>query len=299
MSKFNVVFATDEGYCQHLAVALQSLLANNADVEFNIYIINGGIDKRKFGKLVGMTVNYRCKLINIEINDDLFESLVRNYHFTKAIYYRLLIPNLVDEDKVLYLDADIVVNANIEELYNYDLKNDFLGAVLDPGFDRHKELGMDSKSMYFNSGVMLVNNAKWRENQIGDKVIQFVADNREVIEFPDQDGLNALIDGKWSVMDLRYNQQSVILLPDFGLKGHCFGVEELIEAKRNPVIVHYTGTSKPWQFANKHPLKGLYWKHLRMTPFKRYLPDEITLVNIIKKIVPNNIIKHMNRKLRS
>jgi lipopolysaccharide biosynthesis glycosyltransferase len=299
LSKFNIVFATDEGYLQHLAVALQSLLVNNEDLDFNIYIINGGINEQKFSKLTSITAKYRCQLINIEINDALFEGLVRNHHFTKANYYRLLIPNFVDQDKVLYLDSDIVVNGSVKELYSCDFKDDYLGAVLNPGFDRHKKLGMDVNSQYFNSGVMLINNIKWKEDKITEKVIEFVTDNSDVIEFVDQCGLNAVIDGKWTAMDLKFNQQAVIFLPDFVLKYNCFGIQELVEAKRNPVIVHYTGSSKPWQFPNKHPLKHLYWQYLSMTPFKRYFPDELTMVNVIKSIIPHQLKSFIHRRLKA
>ena len=37
----NIVFATDRGYLQHLAVALASLLENNSGM--NIYVINNDI----------------------------------------------------------------------------------------------------------------------------------------------------------------------------------------------------------------------------------------------------------------
>jgi lipopolysaccharide biosynthesis glycosyltransferase len=146
---------------------------------------------------------------------------------------------------------------------------------------------------------MLINNIKWKEDKITEKVIEFVTDNSDVIEFVDQCGLNAVIDGKWTAMDLKFNQQAVIFLPDFGLKYNCFGIQELVEAKRNPVIVHYTGSSKPWQFPNKHPLKHLYWQYLSMTPFKRYFPDELTMVNVIKSIIPHQLKSFIHRRLKA
>ena len=164
MEKYNIVFATDENYIKHLSVAIISLLSNNSNLNFNIFIISGGFDAKNFKKIKSITEKYKVNLKQIIINDDVFEKLVINYHFTKANYYRLLIPNFINEDKVLYLDSDIVVNGSVKDLYNQNLDNYFIGAVLNPGFDRHEELKMDQNSRYFNSGVMLINNKKWQQN---------------------------------------------------------------------------------------------------------------------------------------
>lgn len=289
MQKYNIVFATDQNYIEHLSVSLISLLHNNSNLDFKIYIINGGIEKEKWQKLETIVQKYNVELIDICIDDTIFEKLVTNHHFTKANYYRLLIPEFIDEEKVLYMDADIVVNGNISELYNLDIEDYYIAAVENPGFDRHKELKMDKNSKYFNSGIILINNKKWKDSKLSKNVIDFVSENQESIKFVDQCGLNAVINGSWKLVQLKYNQQAVIFEKDFDDKYNCFSKEELEEAKLNPVIIHYTGSSKPWHFRNKHPYKYLYWKYLKMTPFKRYIPEDLTVLNIIKWMFPNKI----------
>jgi len=289
MRTINVAFAIDQNYIQHLAVAIKSLLENNKDLEFRIYIINGGIDNLIWNKLEKILLLYDAVLINIEIDNILFANLVTNYHFTKAMYYRLLIPKIIDVEKILYLDADIVINYSIFELYSTDITNFYIGGIINPGFTRNDKLNMDKNSKYFNSGVMLINNKMWQKDKISDKVIEFVNFNKKIIQFPDQDGLNAIINGKWKVMSLKYNQQAVIFEKDFNSKYDCYTNDELEEAKTAPVIIHYTGSSKPWHFRNKHPYKALYWRYLKMTPFKRYFAEDLTVLNIIKWIIPNSI----------
>jgi len=294
MEKYNIVFATDQNYIQHLSVAIVSLLSSNIDLDFNIFMVSSGLDNKNFQKIKSITEKYKVNLKQIIINDDVFEKLVTNFHFTKAMYYRLLIPNFINEDKVLYLDADIVVNGNIKNLYNQNLDNYFIGAVLNPGFDRHEELKMDENSQYFNSGVMVINNKKWKEKSFAIKVIEFIDFNHNTVAFPDQDGLNAVINGRWKEIELKYNQQAVIFEKNFEEKYYCFSKEEIKKAKENPIIIHYTGSSKPWHFRNKHPYKHLYWKYLRMTPFKRYIPEDLTVVNVIKWMIPNKIKDFLN-----
>lgn len=289
MKKYSVVFATDENYLQHLSVALVSLLINNDDCNFNIYIICSGMSEENFRKLKMIGDKYQARLSQIIVNDEEFDTLVTNHHFTKANYYRLLIPKFIEDDTVLYLDADIVVNSSLKGLFDINLDSSCIAAVLNPGFHRHQELKMNLDSEYFNSGVMLINNKLWKTYKITDKVIKFVDANQSVIKFVDQCGLNAVINGNWLKIPLKYNQQAVVFEKDFKEKYNCFADNELNEAKESPAIIHYTGSSKPWHFRNKHPYKHLYWKYLRMTPFKRYFPEDLTVINMIKWMIPKSI----------
>jgi len=268
MIKYNIVFASDENYLQHLSVGLVSLLYNNSSLEFNIYIINGGIGVASWEKLKDICKDYNANIIDLCIDDGIFSNLILNHHFTKANYYRLLIPNLIEVDKVLYLDSDLVVHGSIKELYNTNLGDFYLGAVENTGFDRHSQLKMDITSKYFNSGVMLINNFKWRESNLFSNVINFIKENKESIEFVDQCCLNGFINGNWKELPLKYNQQTMIFDKLFPEKFSYFSISEIIEAKNIPIIIHYTGSSKPWQFRNKHPYKNKYWKYLKKSPFK-------------------------------
>ncbi len=157
----NVVFATNQQYIQHLCAALKSLLENNKDSSFKIYIINSGISKNIYANMLTVVKPYNCQLENITISDNFFKELVLTHHYSKEIYYRLLIPELINEEKVLYLDADIIINGSIKELYNQNIDAYYACAVEDPFFDRYSELNIDQKFRYFNSGVMLINVKKW------------------------------------------------------------------------------------------------------------------------------------------
>ena len=86
---------------------------------------------------------------------------------------------------------------SLDGLLEVDLGEHFLAAVEDPGFNRHKKLGMKLNSKYFNSGVMLINLRKWREVDVRSAVIDFVKARANLIEFVDQCGLNGVVDGNW------------------------------------------------------------------------------------------------------
>ncbi|NTV92633.1 MAG: glycosyltransferase family 8 protein [Chlorobiaceae bacterium] len=295
----NIVFATDKNYIQHLSAALFSLLENNKDLSFTVYIISSGMSEKSYRNIEDIVKNRNCAVKHITVSDELFVKLATAHPFyPKGTYYRLLIPDLIDEEKILYLDSDIIVNGSIKELYNQDVEDYFVCAIEDPGFDRHRQLKMDNDAIYFNSGMMLVNLAKWKSTGLQKKVIDFIEHNPDAIWFPDQCGLNSVINGRWKKVPLKYNQQSSIFSDDFDRKFDCFSPEELNEAKKNPVIIHYTGGSKPWHFKNRHPYKQLYWKYLKMTPYRNAIYSDLMPMHLLKSMVPEGLKKKIKGILK-
>lgn len=296
----NIVFATDRNYIQHLGAALMSLLVNNRELPFTIYIISSGMTAKDRWNIDTIASGYECLIKHITVSDDLFVSLATEHPmYPKGIYYRLLIPSLIDEEKVLYLDCDMIINGSIRALYEQEFGEAFVCAIEDPGFDRHRQLGMEPSARYFNSGMMLINLAKWKETELQQKVIDFIEHNPESIWFPDQCGLNSVINGRWKKVPLKYNQQSSIFSEGFDDRFDCFSREELHEARTSPVIIHYTSGSKPWHFSNRHPYKSLYWKYLKMTPWKHAIYSDLRPAHLLKAMIPKSLkttIKKMLKK---
>jgi len=285
----NVVFATDRGYLQHLAVALASLLDNNSGM--NIYVINNDISADDWKKLEKLFIGKDSNLIDAKIDDRQIENLITNSYFTKAMYYRLFIPDIVQGNKALYLDVDIVINGRIDDLYNTEISNTFLAAVDDMDIKNFHDLEMKPSAKYFNSGVMLINLEYWRAYNVKEKVIEFIDRKREVIRCHDQDGLNSVINGNWLELHPKYNLHLILLYSEYAPDS------TIKEAIDNPVIIHYSGPYKPWHFRSNHPYKHLYWKYLRMTPYKYFIPDDLNIINILKWMVPISVKQYLKNKL--
>jgi lipopolysaccharide biosynthesis glycosyltransferase len=297
--KVNIVFATDRNYIQHLCAALLSLLFNNRELAFTVYIISSGMTTKDLRRIDEIIKGYDCEIRHLTVSDDLFVKLATEHPmYPKGIYYRLLIPSLIDEKKLLYLDSDIIINGSIKELYDTDLGDYYVGAIEDPGFNRHDMLRMDKDSRYFNSGMMLINLAKWQESGLQKKVIDFIEHNPDAIWFPDQCGLNSVINGQWKKVPLKFNQQSSIFSEGFDEKFDCFGREELQEARTKPIIIHYTSGSKPWHYRNRHPYKSFYWKYLKMTPYRHAIYSDLRPMHLLKSIIPKDFKTAIKKALK-
>jgi len=279
---FNIVVASDIQYLEHLAVTLCSLFENNRNIAFDVYVLNTNVDVASWNKLLELAKRYGQNLIDLKISDHDLEGLVTTYHLTLATYYRLFIPEKVNLEKALYLDADIVVNGSIEDLYNTDVSESYLAGVVCPGFDRHEQLEMAKDAQYFNAGVMVINLKRWRQDRVKERVIEIAKRKPEAMVFSDQCGINAIVNGKWKQVHPKYNLQGAFVEQDIASLAELFAPNDLIDAINHPVIIHYTGSAKPWQFHRKHPYRRLYWKYLRKTPYNHLLPKDLTIARIVR-----------------
>jgi len=296
-NSINIVFTIDKNFIPHFAVALTSLLETNLELVGRVFLIHDISDdselstlRKHFNRRYG--VNIECFFMDATA----FENFKITHHFSKAANYRLLLDKILPSniDSVLFLDSDIVVNGCLSELSNIDFggkpSNDkgkfeeLLIYAVDhkmatSSLIRLRETGFKSEK-YFNSGVMYINLKQWRVLALSNLLMQNAARLRECLLWLDQDVLNITLENKWGVLEYKYN--------GFDLeKSHNHDIR----------IVHFTGKDKPWHLVSKHPYKKLYWKYRRMTPYKAFLPDDFSIANFIKFIIPEPVKRTIKKLL--
>lgn len=207
-----------------------------------------------------MGETFNRNIIVKEIDSRLFEGLNESSRFPKSIYFRFLLPEILPEaGRVLYLDCDILVRENILDFYNTDLDRYACAAIEDQRGDDitiHNRIFMFSK--YFNSGVLLMNLDYWRKNNVAQQLIDYLRQYPERCWFPDQDALNAVLEGKVKFMDYRYNMQGEMLSHRCYLQLSAQKWNSLDEAISKPAIIHFTDMNKPWYKECRHPFRAEY-----------------------------------------
>ncbi len=272
----HIVYATDANYWMHLYVSLYSLLFNNKNQKFSVYVITDSKNQDFFSKLpalykLGNLENFKC----IEINKHTLDWLPLMEHFTVATYYRLLIGRLLDQKikKVLYIDCDTVVEDSLNEIFETNIDDFLLAAVVDQYYTDHSSrLGLRHKIKWFNGGILLINLDKWREMKAEDRMFDFIKQNEEMITCADEDALNAISVGNWLELNPRFNIQ----------KPFARSIKEGMLSLK-PAIIHFI-ESKPWEYMSEHPYKERYWFYLKKTPYSSYKEPDRNLVNILIKI---------------
>ena len=273
-NQISIVFASDDNYAQHIAVVIASIMAKTKE-KVCFYVINDSISKDKIEKLKNTTDTFKAKIEFISVPEDKFSNVYLSGHVSKAAYFRLALTDILPNDieKVIYLDVDLLVYDDIKKMWQIDLKNLTLAAVPDYGImasnrlcrQKKEVIGLPKGKAYFNSGVLLINLKKWRQENYTKHILEIINEN----QFPhhDQDALNKLFMNNWLTLDLRWN----IIPPVFNLFPKVLFNKlfrkQALEAKRNPGIVHYAGRYKPWEFALHAGFNDMYYKYLKQTAF--------------------------------
>jgi lipopolysaccharide biosynthesis glycosyltransferase len=128
----NVIYASDDGYAWLMGVSMVSLFENNRECkEINVYLFGDKIKPENEEKLYLAAKQYDRKLEIIDVNKLKLPEKLYSGRYPKSAFSRLFAFDLLPQniDRVLYLDCDIIVDGNIEELYNQKMENKIIWAL--------------------------------------------------------------------------------------------------------------------------------------------------------------------------
>lgn len=244
-----IVLAGDRNYTTQLETTIKSILYHNRDVK--IYILNQDIMPDWFRKPRKIASMLGSEIIDVKLPEQtVFQDWEKQDHISSIAYARFFIPEYVSEDKVLYLDSDLIVNTSLEKLFSIDLENRLLAAV------------KDTDGITFNTGVLLINNEKWRQEKLKERLIeQSVVTIKEVKEGNfenfngDQTILNQVCSSQWLELNRIYNLQvghDIVALYN-NWQGH-------LAFNDKPVVIHFTTFRKPWTTLIANRYRDLWWE---------------------------------------
>ena len=282
----------NELYAQHAAVCIVSLLENNRDLAFDLVVVSTqplGDAEEKLYRTLRRYGNYTLRTLQFRKAGSI--SLPLRGHYSLDNYVRLWVAEFFPgTERILYLDSDMVVVASIAELWNTDIEGSVLGAVTIPGSTRCEPYGIPAQFGYFQSGVLLINLKKWRDENVLAHMLDWIARNGDKIVDADQDVLNACLFDRRCPLDYVWN-----VITPFYFNYHPLGIpdSETRAIRKNARIIHFNGPSKPWHYLSRHPRRAEYWKYLQLTEWRDYVPPDRNMVNWGKRtfgpFLPNHI----------
>ena len=267
----------DDGYAMPIAVMLCSASANLPPPwRLRVFLMDGGITpasrhrlEKKIAGLGNVDLEWR------QVGLDAFNQLPTTKRLKSSIYIRLLMDDVLPPDlqRIIYLDGDLIVEGDLSQLWQEAFGPAAVLAVCDfgssvirpelplPGADESLRKSAPS----FNSGVLMIDLNRWRDERIGQAVLDYVRQFKSIVRFPDQDGLNAVLFGKWRQLDLSWNAQvDNLIRPD--QLGNT-GTDAEIRRRRDellyhPRIQHYAGRKKPWNAGRFKPVRKRFIHYL-------------------------------------
>lgn len=264
----NIALCTDENFSIPALVCITSIFENNRGDECHIYILTDGLSYKTKTKFDLLSQTYNQPIDIISIDKGRFKGLRVNERFPVSMYYRFLLPEMLpNENKVLYLDCDIIVRHSLKEMYNTNISDTAMAVVVGESTDDIVwENSLKLKSKYFNSGVLLMNLDYWRKYNVMYSLIDFVRDNPDKCILPDQDALNKVLEDKVIYLDYTYNFQEWWFM-DMTHWMHYSKWDEIKKTGNDPAIVHFCEAEKPWFRECKNPFQNEFLQYANMHDF--------------------------------
>lgn len=274
--KISIAFSTNENYVPLLLVAIESLVAHSdKEKEYEIIVLHTSLSTEMIEILEGATtienVEVRCRNVTTEVEREKkkLEQTVK-LHYSVEMFYRLLLPELLpSHKKIVYLDCDLVLCADVAELFATDVSGVLMAAVKEPLLPQYlqgarKRLELDNEQ-YFNSGVLVMNLESMREKNVAEKCFGLIKKfHPEILYFPDQDVLNIVCKGQVCFLDQTWN----IMWGKLADEEHGEVSRKSIGYQRENIkIIHYASQTKP-HTVFLMLMAGEFFVHSNKTRFK-------------------------------
>lgn len=271
----NLAYMTDAKYLPYVMVSLDSVMRNKRpSTNYHVHIIAEDFseaDNNQIKKMMqkGLKISiYPAKEKKLDISH-----LGRFASYKIALQKLFIADYLPDTNKVLYLDADTLVQTDLSDIYHLDIKEQYAGATKDGLMYQYPEHinGLNlRRHFYFNSGIMLLNLEKIRQDKLSNQALIYLNTHQDI--FGDQDILNVIFKDKVHLLSYRYNCNSTFFEEkDAAFLSKFYGEpvpDTPQKVYESAYILHFAG-HKPWTDWFTHPyLKKLWLSYAAETKAK-------------------------------
>ena len=175
--------------------------------EYIIYIFHKGLSRDSMEALTAFA-RENVRVEPREVGKYLHSAMREVKWYTQETYYRLMAADVLpEEDKIVYLDCDIVVLEDVAHLFAVDMGDALLGAVPTdpPSAQRMGEILGVPIGMVFNAGVLLCNLAEWRKIDLYSRSMEALERFKDKLRYQDQDALSIVCGERIIAIDPRWN----------------------------------------------------------------------------------------------
>ena len=273
----HLVFITDENYALMTGVAIQSAIENkNPKNQYDIRILGYRLTAVTQKKLLALNrKNVQITIIEV-FSLEKFKNIKQTRYITPTALLKFDLPTIFNKlDKVLYLDGDVFIQGDLWEFYNKNIRRNYAAVVKDAVSltpKVHQQQSVCKNDNYFNSGVLLLNLKKMRQDNIPQKLLEWRLHHGTY--FMDQDALNAVLSPNIKTLNCWYNFLSHYPFSYPSKQLSAFYQTEIpndfLSSYKRALVLHYAGKLKPYR-TNQPYLTDEFMKYLSKTMFRNYL----------------------------
>jgi lipopolysaccharide biosynthesis glycosyltransferase len=238
----HIVTGGDLRFLSGVQVTLSSaLIGIPEEASVVVHILDGGLgnDARNNLQELAQRCHRQVQIVFHVVPKSSLEAFAPGPGNSRMYYARIGMASLMNDVKrVIYLDSDTLVLADLSQLWGTDSKGAIVMACKDRKVSKLSEdspwpLSPEEANLpYFNSGVMLVDLNQWRSEQIEKQCLDLITRPSGLYSWWDQTILNHLLRGRIQFLSQEWNWQS----------------EEEPDSDTPPRVLHYTTGLKPWVY---------------------------------------------------
>ncbi|GHV57734.1 hypothetical protein FACS1894182_07400 [Bacteroidia bacterium] len=266
-----ICFASTGNYAPFVATTALSIIENTTE-HINFHVLTENFKENDKNILIKFIQDKNHSIDFIDISNELkvFQGMELSCWKSYIICARILIPQLFfNTSKAIYLDSDIIVDCDIKELWDVDLKEFTIAAAQDYLTVKDTniiDLHLSPEHIYFNSGVLLFDCNKFREKSVTQKIFKLLQSNTH-LKYPDQDILNICFDNNnYMPLDKTYN--SLVFY-------------NIYNQQNTPKIIHYV-MAKPWVTKDCF-YSEIFWHYAEQTPYYEQIKRMFRINRLIFK----------------
>ncbi len=255
-----IAISTNNNFLTQTKVMVASL--ENAGCRITLYILNVNLTNEET-KDIKSVAPKNVEIVVLSINEDILRKLKISEKWPIEAWARVLIPELIDEDIVIYMDVDTVVVDELLPLIEM-VECKPIAGVLSTFYFR---VGLSSiMPNAVNSGVLVMHKKELNVLDFSNNVLKFAKSHSDELQMPDQDSINNVCKDNMGNIAPRFNSMNYFYAHTFRTiskytVGGYYTKEEFNEALYRPAIIHFNGGPfvRPWiKQGIKHPYYKIY-----------------------------------------
>lgn len=240
----HLAYCADRLMSPSLHVSLFSALSHAKD-KVSLWLYLEGYAPREIDRLKRTILNAKpdAEVDLIRLDLGVFRAF-RPFYGSYLPYARLLLPEMIPAERFIYLDADTLCTADCRFLMDMELDDNIVGMRAEGPVSsvRDRDLlvasGISEDATAYNSGVIVFDGKKWREESVGERILEFGRKNSAYLFTADQVCLNAVLNGRIAPLAYSWNESV-----------HPVGSWEQgreAASQARSAIYHFLGNPKPW-----------------------------------------------------
>lgn len=269
----NICVTVNSRYIRYLYVMLTSLYENNVKSSVHLVVLQRDFTDEDKDTIRTLTEKYLNTVEFINVPDS--DYLEYPAQYMREILFRLKVPEYMPDgwDRVLLLDADLIVNGDISDLYYSDFKDNYFAVA--PDMFGKGVVWRENRRWYpkertdwthYNTGVLLYNLEGLRR----DFPRGYLYDEglKSKIEAPtfEEELINVLF-GEKGILPLQKEKWNYMPgLHAYDIREDYVIYKDNDEIEKNAHIMHFA-QQNPWDKGKKTEAFRIWWKYAKKTPY--------------------------------